>query len=80
MLWAVQQASIPFSLPELPHLNEEEKALYKQQVGVMVVFGTMRTIRPSRGRLDLMKCATLLVLYHLQVYERETSRAGATLL
>lgn len=32
MRWVQQQASIPFELPHLPHLTDEQKELYKQQV------------------------------------------------
>lgn len=32
MKWAHQQAAIPFDLPNLPHLSEDQKDLYKEQV------------------------------------------------
>ena len=32
MKWAQQHASIPFELPSMPHLNEEQIVLYKEQV------------------------------------------------
>jgi hypothetical protein len=32
MKWAQQHASIPFELPSMPHLNEEQVVLYKEQV------------------------------------------------
>lgn len=32
MKWAQQHASIPFKLPSMPHLNEEQVVLYKEQV------------------------------------------------
>ena len=32
MKWVQQHSTIPFELPNLPHLTEEQKVLYKQQV------------------------------------------------
>ena len=32
MKWVQQYASIPFELPNLPHLEEKDRVLYKEQV------------------------------------------------
>ena len=32
MRWVASQAAIPFTLPNLPHLNEEQRVLYKEQI------------------------------------------------
>ncbi len=32
MRWLQQHASTPFELPTLPHLSEEEKPLFREQV------------------------------------------------
>ena len=32
MLWAQEEASIKFHLPDLPHLSESDRPLYKEQV------------------------------------------------
>ena len=32
MKWVEAHASLPFALPELPHLKDSDKLLYKQQV------------------------------------------------
>jgi hypothetical protein len=32
MQWAQSEASIPFHLPDLPHLSESDRKLYKEQV------------------------------------------------
>lgn len=32
MRWVAAQAAVPFTLPNLPHLTEEQKVLYKEQI------------------------------------------------
>lgn len=53
MKWTHQQAGIPFNLPNLPHLTEEQKGLYKEQVR------ERERIRTEREREDEEAMAAL---------------------
>lgn len=52
MKWVHENVAIPFSLPNLPHLTEEQKVMYKTQVREREVHLEEKRLKEQQALLD----------------------------
>lgn len=75
MLWAQEEAAIRFTLPDLPHLSESDRVLYKEQVRSIIVHARPVLLQDWLARVET-GINNIVYMLCTQVYEREMQRRG----